>query len=88
MTGIKEFDKHKKYSEWEFIFDMKKLNGLPGQAGMLPGFGGQPGQQGVPGQTPMSGSQNSNNSPFSTNTPGSPGATPTSMGAPSQTPNQ
>lgn len=54
QKGIKEFDKHRKYSEWEFIFDMKKLNGLPGQAPQL---------QNIPGMNPNG--QNSSNTPFS-----------------------
>ncbi len=88
MSGIKEFDKHKKYAEWEFIFDMKKANGMPGQAGMLPGFGGQPGQ---PGQTPTTGAPGSSNSPFggSSTAPTGPTSTPTAApGSPAQTPNQ
>jgi hypothetical protein len=54
QRGIREFDKHRKYSEWEFIFDMKKLNGLPGQAPQL---------QNVPGMNPNG--QNNSNNPFS-----------------------
>lgn len=54
QRGIREFDKHRKYSEWEFIFDMKKLNGLPGQGPQL---------QNVPGMNPNG--QNNSNNPFS-----------------------
>jgi hypothetical protein len=57
--GIKEFDKHKKYNEWEFVFDMKKLTGIPGQA---PQFGqGQPGQT---GQSTPFGQAAGQNGPF------------------------
>jgi len=58
QRGIMEFDKHHKYSEWEFIFDMKKLNGLPGQAAQ---FQNVPGMNGVNNPN----GQNTTNSPFS-----------------------
>lgn len=58
QRGIMEFDKHHKYSEWEFIFDMKKLNGLPGQAVQ---FQNVPGMNGVNNPN----GQNTTNSPFS-----------------------
>ena len=70
--GIKIYNDHNKYNEWEFIYDFSKDRTGAGQLAGMMGQPQQPGQQ-QPGQQPTGipgfGGQSGASSPFSSGSP-------------------